>query len=167
MGRRLAVMTALAFWVPAGSSVASFRCPVTLPPRGPVPKEVARFGGAGFEYGNANLRIHLWPHGTLVAGRLPDGAFMAWINRNGSITAKLGWWRGESPKLVGHKLVITGHRLDAAAAPLRADIPSGYGSLGVQPTGPTFPTTGCWRVTGKQGPISLTFVVNVVKVRSS
>ena len=158
----------LAFAVAAESSAApkSARpCPVTLPEKGPVPKEVARFGGAEFDYGNANLRVILWPHGTLIAGRLPDGGSMATINRDGSISAKLAWWRGESAKLVGRKLVVTGRRLDAPATRLRTDVPDGYGSLGVQPTGPIFPTVGCWRVTGKQGPVSLTFVVNVTKVK--
>jgi hypothetical protein len=159
----------LAFAVAAESSVASKGarpCPVTLPEKGRVPKEVARFGGAEFDYGNANLRVILWPHGTLIAGRLPDGGSMAAINRDGSISAKLAWWRGQSAKLVGHKLVVTGRRLDASAGRLRADVPNGYGSLGVQPTGPIFPTVGCWHVTGKQGLVTLTFIVNVTKVRA-
>jgi hypothetical protein len=150
----------------AESSVASRavrQCPVTLPQK--VPKGVARSGGAEFDYGNASLRVILWPHGTLIAGRLPDGGSMATINRDGSISAKLAWWRGPSAKLVGHKLVVTGRRLDATAKRLRADVPDGYGSLGVQPTGPTFPTIGCWRVTGTQGPASISFVVSVTKLR--
>jgi hypothetical protein len=137
---------------------------VTLPEK--VPKAVARFGGAEFDYGNANLRVILWPHGNLIAGRLPNGGSMATIRRDGSISAKLAWWRGESPKLVGRKLVVTGRRLDAHASPLRADVPDGYGSLGVQPTGPIFPTVGCWRVTGRQGLVSLTFIVNVTKLKA-
>lgn len=166
MTRLLAVVPALLALsgLPLAESLGAAkrqRCPVTLPEKGLVPKEVARFGGAEFDYGNANLRVRLWPHGTLVAGRLPGGGSMATIGRDGSISAKLAWWRGESPRLVGHKLVVTGRRLDARAGPLRAD---GYGSLGIQPTGPTFPTVGCWRVTGRQGPVSLTFVVDVRKV---
>jgi hypothetical protein len=56
-------------------------------------------------------------------------------------------------------------RLDAEAPPLRAHVPDGYGALGFQPTGLTFPTVGCWRVTGRVRPASLTFVVKVVKVK--
>ena len=170
MTGRVVAAVALAVVVCAGksesasSSTTGGSCPVTVA-TGRVPKEVARFGGAEFNYGNANLRVILRPHGTLIAGRLPDGGSMATINRDGSISTKLAWWRGLSAKLVGHKLVVTGHRLDAPAGRLRAAVPDGYGSQGVQPTGPTFPTVGCWQVIGKQGNISLSFVVKVTKVR--
>jgi hypothetical protein len=89
---------------------------------------------------------------------------MAIINRDGSISTKLAWWRGMSNKLVGRRLVIGGRRLDAHAPPLRASVPVGYGALGIQPTGLTFPTVGCWKVVGKQGRASLSFVVKVTKV---
>lgn len=62
-------------------------------------------------------------------------------------------------------LTVAGERLDAAAPPLRAHVPPGYGPEGFQPTGLTFPTAGCWRLTGSVGGVSLTFVVRVVKRR--
>jgi hypothetical protein len=71
---------------------------------------------------------------------------------------KWWWWRG-----VRGSLLITGRRLDAAAPPLRADIPSGYGDIGFQSTALTFPTEGCWEVTGTVGNTELTFVTLVVK----
>jgi hypothetical protein len=138
---------------------------VTLPRKLPPAPRAAGFASPNFDYGNDYLRVRLWPHGTLIAGRLPDGGSMAVIRRDGSIDAKLAWWRGLPDKLVGRKLVVSGRRLDAPAPPLRADVPDGYGSLGIQPTGPRFPTVGCWRVVGRQGQISLTFVVKVVKIR--
>jgi hypothetical protein len=169
MARLLAVVATLsasALLAPAlDAARTSESCPVTLPPKGPPPPDVIRFGGAGFDYGNANLRVRLWPKGTLIAGRLPDGGSWATIRRDGSISAKLAWWRGESAELVGRRLVVTGRRLDAPAPRLRADVPQGYGSLGIQPTGPIFPTVGCWRVTGTQGKVSLSFVVRVTKVK--
>jgi hypothetical protein len=91
---------------------------------------------------------------------LPDGGSFATINRDGSITAKLGWLRG-----IPGRLTIRGRRLDAPAAPLRARVPStqSYGPTGFIPTFVIFPTTGCWKVTGKQASAHLTFVVKVTK----
>jgi hypothetical protein len=113
-----------------------------------------------FDYGNATIAVALNPpNGRLVAGRLPGGGVRATINADGSIDAKVGWWRA------GDGLIaITGHRLDAPAAPLKANVPDGYGS-GFQATGLTFATTGCWRVTGSYKRAHLTFTVLVTKSR--
>lgn len=132
-------------------------CPVSLPKRS-APSGDAGFTAADFNYGNASLRVYLWPKGKLVAGPLPDGSSWADIKPDGSIVAKLGWWRG-----VKGKLAIGGRRLDASAPPLRAHVPDGYGITGFQATGITFSTAGCWKVTGRVGGASLTFVVMVVK----
>lgn len=102
----------------------------------------------------------LWPRGTLTAGRLADGSYFAEGGRDGSITAKLGWWRAAG------RLRIAGRRLDAAAAPLRAVVPPGY-PAGFQATGLIFPTPGCWRVTGSAGGAHLAFVVRVVRRRAT
>jgi len=75
---------------------------------------------------------------------------------------KFGWTRGEG---VRGKLKIHGRRLDAAAPPLRARIPDGYGETGFQATALIFPTEGCWEVTGEVGETRLTFVTRVVRVR--
>jgi hypothetical protein len=53
--------------------------------------------------------------------------------------------------------------LDGDAPPPIAAIPSGYGNLGFQPSGITFATEGCWRVTGAVGGVRLTFVTLVLK----
>ena len=127
-------------------------CPVTLPNgKGPASSE-------GLRYGNRSLAVALWAKGRLVAGRLPDGSSYADIKPDGSIVAKLGWWRAvEGP------LVIEGERLDGRSAPLRADVPDGYGPTGFLPSLLTFPTQGCWKVVGSIGRTSLTFVVLVRK----
>jgi hypothetical protein len=142
---------------PARSSTASAACRATIPTRSVKGED---FGADAFNFGNADLRVHLnWPRGRLAAGVLPDGGTIATINPDGSITAKVGWWRG-----IPGALVISGQRLDVSAPPLRADIPEGYGSRGFQPTGLTFPTTGCWMVVGNVVDAELTFVVRVSKV---
>ena len=86
---------------------------------------------------------------------------MATVGVDGSIHAKLGWWRG-----VAGRLSVTGRRLDAGAPPLTAHVPAGYGRLGFQPTGLVFPTVGCWRVVGRVGDARLGFVVEVTKLPS-
>jgi hypothetical protein len=135
------------------SQQAKRLCPVTVP-NGQHPP-----ANADFNHGNGSLWVALWPQGKLLAGTLPDGSSWAEVKPDGSIDAKLGWWRGSSGQLT-----IRGHRLDASAPPLRANIPHGYGSSGFQATGILFPTEGCWQVTGSVGDNGLTFVTLVVKV---
>jgi hypothetical protein len=116
---------------------------------------------ASFNYGNARIAVALSPpNGRVVAGRLPGGGYRAEIRKDGSIDAKYGWWRSQAKP----KLRISGHRLDAPAPPLRASIPDGY-DRGLQATGIIFPTTGCWRVTGRVGTAALAFTVRVSKSR--
>jgi hypothetical protein len=142
----------------AAVSTTAGSCPVTIPEWTVRPR--SGFTAAAFNYGNARLRAHLyWPRGTITAGTLSNGGAMAIVNTDGSISAKLGWWRG-----VAGRLAITGRRLDRRGPPLRADVPGGYGSRGFQPSGLTFPTVGCWRVTGKLPGARLSFVVKVTKL---
>jgi hypothetical protein len=139
-----------------GGTQAAAPCPVTLP-GGRLPVSAERAGG--FDYGNRSLAVALWPHGELVAGRLPDRSSYAEVQPDGSIVTKQGWWRA-----VEGRLAVEGERLDAAAPPLRVDVPDGYGPTGFQATGLTFPTTGCWKLTGRVGRTSLTFVMRVRKL---
>src|SRR5438477_5073531 len=129
-------------------------CPVTQP-SGSVQVD----GSGSFNYGNERLRTILWPHGTLRAGRLPNGGSYATVRQDGSIRAKLGWWRSTPGTLT-----ISGQRLDGPAPPLHADVPAGYGETGFQPTAIVFPSVGCWRIEGHLAGALLELVVRVVKV---
>jgi hypothetical protein len=134
------------------------RCPVTLPNGEADPD--AGFSAGALNHGNARIRAHLnWSDGVLRAGRLPGGGFVAEANPDGSVYAKLGWWRG-----VPGRFSITGRRLDRPAPPLHVSLhTASYPPIGFIPSGLTFPTTGCWRVTATQGIGRLTFVVEVTK----
>jgi hypothetical protein len=102
--------------------------------------------------------------GRLYVGLPPDGEILAdprFIELDGSVGMKLWWWRAPGVGGAGD-LVITGHEL-ASRAPIRASIPEGYGQR-FQATGISFPTEGCYEVTGRSGEAALTFVVKVTKV---
>jgi hypothetical protein len=158
--RRVAVLSAAvccsALAPVVHASPTQSACHVTVATR------VARQGpsAAGFDYGTGLLGVQLgWPNGTLPAGILADGGSWATVEDDGSIRAKVGWWRG-----VRGRLRVTGRRLDAPAPPLEAHVPGGYGPRGFQPTGLVFPTVGCWRVVGAVGDARLTFVVRVTRL---
>ncbi len=122
----------------------SFACPVSRPN-----------GLREYEYQNESLMTNLWPDGTVVFK--PGGA--GFVEEDGSLSMKFPWTR-----YVKGQLTIDGRRLDGPSPPLRAHIPSGYGDTGFQATGLTFPTPGCWEVTGHVGNGHLTFVTRVVKI---
>ncbi len=110
------------------------------------------------DYGNGSLAIQLWPQGRLVAGRFRT----AEATPRSDATAR-------SPRsspggaVRGGGCCIEGKRLDDSAPPLIAGVPDGYGPNGFQPTTLTFPTEGCWEVTGSVGSSRLPFVVQVSK----
>jgi hypothetical protein len=121
-------------------------CPLTLP-NGSMPP-VGR--GVGANHGNGKLWTAMWPNNVVIA--TPH-----YIEADGSVGMKWAWWRG-----VNGKLTISGRRLDGRAPPLTAAIPD-YGNSGFQPSGISFPTEGCWEVTGAVGAAKLTFVTLVLK----
>ncbi len=70
--------------------------------------------------------------------------------------AKVQWRRP-----AGTPLTIEGRRLDAPSPPLIADITDGYDIMPYQFTPITFPTPGCWEITGEIPGAELRFVVLV------
>jgi hypothetical protein len=101
-------------------------------------------------HGNGKIWTAMWPHNVVIA--TPD-----YIEADGSVGMKWPWWRG-----IKGKLKISGRRLDGKAPPLTAFLPD-YGRSGFQPSGISFPTEGCWEVTGALGGAKLTFVTLILK----
>jgi hypothetical protein len=122
-------------------------CPLTLPNGNQPPAD----HDVGANHGNGVLWTAMWPHNVVIA--TPD-----YFDEHGAVVMKWGWWRG-----VAGELRITGRRLDGKAPQLTAGVPGGYGRRGFQPTGISFPTEGCWEVTGAVGDAKLTFVTLVLK----
>jgi hypothetical protein len=123
-------------------------CPITRPNRDVPPGETVSPGSRYL--GSDGLWTELYPNP--LRPRPED------IRKDGSIKIKVPWWRG-----VSGRLTIVGGRLDANAPPVSAWIPTGYGRKGFQSTAITFPTSGCWEVTGSVGDASLTFVSLIVE----
>jgi hypothetical protein len=133
---------------------ADVPCSVTMPNGTPANGQRAPVRNNTL-HGTESLSVTLTADSTSVfrpggpGGVLPDGA----------LKIKYPMFRG-----IEGQIAVQGRRLDAPAAPLRADIPAGYGRIGLQPVSLIFPTAGCWEVTGTIEGASLTFVVRVIKV---
>jgi hypothetical protein len=115
-------------------------------------------GRASFNYGNARIAVALPPRATFVAvpESEPGGA---WVQKDGWIRTKLGWWAARG------KPLVVGRRLDRAARPLRADVGplSSTASGSFYPSLLYFSSPGCWKVTATAGIARLDAVVRVVK----
>jgi len=136
-------------------SSTSAGCPVTVPH--PVPQHYpwrTSLFGSDHSYGNGRL----WVGGLGEQGVIAVDRGSTFIDPRGHVTWKLGWWRE-----VAGRLIITGHRLDGAGR-LTADVGTvaEYGPRGFVSSGVTFPSQGCWRVTGRVGGADLTFSTLVV-----
>ena len=160
----------------AQPSLALNACPVTPPggPRPPTGLPPAPYAG------NGQLWVGLWPHGLVVVP--PDD-----ISRRGVLRMKFMWYRESSVHGVLH---INGSQLDAddtghehartVAASLngiphslvqgRLEAPhsdasdhlaAGYGLTGFNASSIFFSGQGCYRVTGRAGGASLSFVTLV------
>jgi hypothetical protein len=148
---RLASMTtvvvAAAVLAAAIAETASAACRPTRP-NGHVPA-----GASSTLFGNGRL--------TAAYGEIYATARTS--NRGGTISEKFPWFGASD--LVGD-LRITGKRLDRVSRrPLRARINPGWvesaPDMRFWAAGITFPTAGCWRITGAVGDVRLSFVVLV------
>lgn len=123
-------------------ATAGYVCNVTTPIRDEPPKDPnADPFGLGYWYINSDR--------TLWAGIVPRDDV----------------WRAGGEKTVwirpaGTRLTVSGHRLDAEAPPLHAEIPCCY-PTGFQVAGLIFPTEGCWQVNARAGNSELNFVTEV------
>jgi hypothetical protein len=126
-------------------------CDVTEPVRAPAAFADRLFGSSA-AYGNDSLWVGGLGEGGVI---LADPRF---VEPDGSIGWKLGWWRIEPGQVV-----ITGRRLDAVSPILRGEAGQEYGESGFQPSGVIFPTEGCWEVTGTLGEVALSFVTFVLR----
>ena len=126
-------------------AAAEGKCKVTRA-NGSQPPD-GNIGGPGV-HGNGSLWVSIGEYGSVVVNDAEP---------SGAVKTKFPWWRG-----VTGALRIEGRRLDGGAPPLTAEIPDGYGPTGFQASGVTFPTEGCWEVTGRAGGASLTFVTLVL-----
>jgi len=133
-------------------------CAVTHP-KGIQPP-VKDFGGTMTYDANYHGPRHTFPgahgNGKLWTILPLDGKILLAPDANGAISDKFMWWRAGRGALT-----IEGHRLDAPAPPAKPDIPGGYHDTGFQASGITFPSEGCWQITGQVGDSKLTFVVEV------
>lgn len=131
-----------------------FDCPITVP-GGKQPPEVANLGRMD-GFGNDALwaSLVMWSEKPGIV-MVPDDDHLQPDGR--VIEMKWAWYRYQPGTLE-----IGGRRLDAPAPPLEAWIPDGYGDRGFQVSGITFPSNGCWEITGRVGERCLTFVVLVV-----
>jgi len=136
-------------WTPLPASILNDGCPVTEANGATPPGE--DYGAS--HHGNGSIWTGLYPDGTVVFEPGGPGS----VEADGALSMKFFWWRG-----VDGALLISGHRLDGDAPPLRASIPDGYGNRGFQASALIFPTPGCWEVTARVGEASLTFVTRGV-----
>lgn len=142
-----AALVALA--APSGSSPSALvdtPCPVTAP-NGATPEGAPQ---SPTNHGDGTLMAALWFRGVVSD---PDS-----VAPDGSISLKLGWWRGTPGRLM-----ISGERLDAPAPPMAGGTapPDAYPPTGFIPSGLDFPTRGCWQVSGRLGGDEVSFVVQI------
>jgi hypothetical protein len=100
-------------------------------------------------YGNGLLTTRLPPAGVISRSRESDG----------TIFDKPGW---VTKDIAGWELTVRGERLDGPGQLRVLGVRSRSGTYGDWRTALTFSDEGCWRITGRVGDVSLSYVVKVV-----
>ena len=140
-------------------------CPVTTPyqsslfvPPAPYPAEA---GNGYFWFGTDRLWTHRPTNGILRG--LPVDTTSA----HPTFSEKLFWWRqGYDGRMEPRpKLTVTGKRLDSPAPALEVSRPTTaiMGDRSAMLVGVSFPTAGCWQITGNYANDELTLVVWVAQ----
>jgi len=141
------------------SSLTGGLCPTTAPATVPLtpPPPAATGPNAGLVFRADDRTTFLYGNDALVVALPVDGTLHPNDPNVGlSSGVKFGWDR-----LAHGNLTISTRRLDAATSPVAAEVPGGYGNIGLQVSGLRFPAPGCWEVSGTVAGTTLTFVVNV------
>jgi hypothetical protein len=144
-----AVLVVFATETAGSRATATQTCPVSKTSSHPVP------GRPSFNFGTARIAVDLPEAATFIA--VPDGrAGQAFIQKNGWIRTKLGWFTARgTPR-------VTGRRTDGTGRRLRADVgPRSYATGPFYPSLLYFPSLGCWRITATTGSAHLIAIVNV------
>jgi hypothetical protein len=115
------------------------------------PCQVTKSALASNRYGGPRLWTFLPAGGVLRVQRGSDG----------SIGTKLSWIPDRDRNL---QLVVSGRRLDAPGRMRVLGVHWGYSSTGKGSwaSAVAFPKAGCWRITGRAGSTTLSYVVKVV-----
>ena len=148
------LLSGIAAHIAVGDTRAAELCRVSRTSSHPVP------GRPSFNFGTAHLAVDLPKGATFVA--IPDGSprgGSAFVQRNGWIRTKLGWYAARgAPRVTGLRVDRTGRRLRADVGPLS------FASNGAfYPSLLYFPSFGCWRITATAGGARLNAIVLVTR----
>lgn len=145
-------------WYQWGPGLKAALVKAGLPATAPAPQQqaacaVTKPTSPGLRYGTSRLWTTLPPGGILrVQGNQPD---------DGLFGTKLGWIPDRDRNLT---LTVSGTRLDAPGRMRVRGVHWGYDSSGrgSWASAVAFPAGGCWRISGRAGPTTLSYVVRVV-----
>jgi hypothetical protein len=140
-----------------GETQAVASCLVTKPPVPPfVPPA---------PFSSRNHQGNFWFGARRLWTRLPESGMWSLAHsspNSPAYTQKLFWWREgyEWEAEPRPRLIVSGTRLDAPAPPLVASQAVGsFAGGSVMLVGADFPTSGCWKVTGRYRDQELSYVV--------